>query len=109
LRRDQLHAGPQPRLDLTPQCCEPFRRDEVGLVQDHEIGAGQLIGKDLLERIVVVDRGIGGAHGTSPWAKGPRRATASGSLAKRPSAAAAASMTVTTPSTVMRVRISGQA
>src|SRR5437762_3292903 len=66
LRRDQLHSGPQPRLDLAPQCREPFRREEVGLVQDHEIGAGQLIGKDLLERVVVVDRGIGGARRDKP-------------------------------------------
>ena len=40
---------------------------------------------------------------------GALAATASGSSANRPAASAAASITVSTPSTVVRVRISGQA
>ena len=35
--------------------------EQIGLVQDHEIGAGELVGEHLLERVVVVDRRVGAA------------------------------------------------
>ena len=47
--------------DLVSQRREPLRRDQVGLVEDDEIGAQDLVLVDLLERIVVVERRIGGA------------------------------------------------
>ena len=40
---------------------EPLRLDEVRLVEQHEIGAEELVLVDFLERVVVVERRIGGA------------------------------------------------
>ena len=58
----------------------------------------KLILVHLLQRIVVIERGVGGAL----------RRQRVRSSAKRPSATAAASTTAITPSTVSRARISGQ-
>ena len=96
-----LHAraAAAPAISRRSRASRPAR-DQVGLVEHDEVGAGELVVEHLLERIVVVDRRVGGAL---------RARRASGSSAKRPAATAAASITVTTPSTVTRVRISGQA
>ena len=58
LDANQLHPRPQPRLDLGAQRREFVARDQIGLVQDHQIGAGQLVGKHLFEWVVVRDRRI---------------------------------------------------
>ena len=70
---------------------------QVGLVQDHQIGGAELLLEQLLERAVVIERGIGGAL----------RLEAAEALANNPSRTAAASTTAITPSTVTRVQISG--
>ena len=59
--RGDLDRARQRRGDLGPQAIEPFRLDEVRLVEQHEIGAEELVLVDFLERIVVVERRIGGA------------------------------------------------
>ena len=64
---------------------------QIGLVEDDEIGRGELIAEHLLERIVV--------------ASSSRRAASASALA---AAAQRASITATTPSTVTRALISGQ-
>ena len=40
---------------------EPVRCEEIGLVEDDEVGAGQLVGENLLERVVVINRRVGRA------------------------------------------------
>ena len=74
--------------------------DQVGLVENHEIGAGELVGEHLLERVVVGERRVGRALPGDGLGVG-------GEAARRPPPRA--SITVSTPSTVVRVRISGQA
>ena len=94
-----LDGARQGLADLAGHAVAFRTRHEVGLVQDHEVGAQQLVLVYFLERIVVVERGV------------VRRAAArcvAGSSAKRPAATAAPSTTATTPSTVTRERISGQ-
>ena len=51
----------QPRLDLAAQRGEGFGIDQIGLVQDHQIGAGELVAEHLFERVVVDERRVGGA------------------------------------------------
>src|SRR6266849_10958137 len=58
---DELHAAAQPGRNVAAQRGEAAGRDQVGLVEDDEIGAGELIAKHLFERVVVIDRRVGGA------------------------------------------------
>ena len=71
---------------------EAGRVEQVALVEHDQIGAGDLILEHFLDRIVVIERGIGRALARQ------RRSRA----ATRPSASAAPSTTTTTPSTVTR-------
>ncbi len=58
---DEPDARTQPRLNLAPQSREPGPIDEIGLVQNGEIGTGELVGEDLVERVVMRLRRVGGA------------------------------------------------
>ena len=59
--RGDLHRARQGFGDLCAKGVERVRRDEVGLVEDDEIGAEKLVLVDLLERIVMIERGVGRA------------------------------------------------
>ena len=69
----------------------PAAVEQIGLVEHDQIGAGQLILEQLLDRAFVIERcrPRRGGHATASW-----------SSAKRPAATAALSTTVITPSTV---------
>ena len=94
---------------LTPAAAAPRSRraapaerggiDQIGLVENDEIGAGELVGEHLLERVVVIERRVRRALQRDGLGIGGETAAAT----------AAPSITASTPSTVMRVRISGQA
>jgi len=58
--------GPQSHSYFGTQPGEIGRRDQIGLVQDHEIGAGELIGENLLAGLFVIDRRIGRAPQVNP-------------------------------------------
>ena len=58
---DDLHRSRQRAGDGRHRLVEAARVDQVALVQHDEVGAGDLVGEHLLDRIVVVERGIGGA------------------------------------------------
>ena len=45
---DELHTRTKLRLDLIAERSQTLRGDQVGLVENHEIGAGKLVGEDLL-------------------------------------------------------------
>ena len=55
LGSDELHAGAQPGGDVAAQRCEPAGRDQIGLIENDEIGAGELIAEYLFEWIVMID------------------------------------------------------
>ena len=74
-----------------------LRRHQIGLVEHDEIGAEKLILVDFFQRVVVIDGGIRRA-----LRRDFRRV-----VGERPALTAGPSTTVTTPSTVTRLRISG--
>ena len=57
----ELHRARQHGLDLRFDRFHGFRAEEVGLVQNDEIGGEKLILEHLLQRVIVIERGIGGA------------------------------------------------
>src|SRR5215472_3551754 len=57
-RCDQFYPRPKPRFDFPAKFRQLDRVDKVGLVEDNEIGAGELIRKYLLERVVVNERRV---------------------------------------------------
>jgi len=60
-RLDQLDLRAQPRRKRGMRRRTQRWIEQIALVEDDEIGAGKLVGEDLLQRIVVVERGIGRA------------------------------------------------
>ena len=71
---------------------------KIGLGQQHDIGAADLVLEHFRQRRLVVELSSAARCAS----------TASGSARKRPAATASASASAITPSTVMRERISGQ-
>ena len=65
-------AGPSCAAIVAGDARERVAAREVDLVEHDEIGAGKLILEDLLERVVVVERGIGGALSRKPRKIGRR-------------------------------------
>ena len=57
-RGDELDPGAQSSLDLAAERGKAIRGDQIALVQDREIGAGELVGKHFFERIVVGERRV---------------------------------------------------
>jgi len=57
-RLDELHDRAEPAADLSPERVARGRVEQVRLVEDDEVGAGELVGEDLIERVVVVDRRV---------------------------------------------------
>ncbi len=58
---EQFHPRPQSFFDIPAQRCKGLVADQVSLVQNHQVGAGELIAKYLFERVVVDERRVGGA------------------------------------------------
>ena len=59
--RHDLHRARQMRVDQAGRPAARFRVHKIALRQDHEVGAGNLILEDFLDRIVMVERIVGGA------------------------------------------------
>ena len=97
---DDAGAGAHVRRGARPRRVSSIGGiDQIGLVEDHQVGGDELVLEQLAQRGLVVEHFVGLAACAS---------TAASSAAKRPSASAAASTTVTTPSMVTSALISGQ-
>ena len=66
LRRDDFDRAWNQRLDVRADACLFCGADEIGLVEDDEIGAKQLILEHFPERIIVLDCRIGCAPARQP-------------------------------------------
>jgi len=60
---DHLHGAGQVPLDLGAHPCPGLGIEQVGLVEHDEVRAEELVLEHLLQRVVVVDRRVGGALG----------------------------------------------
>ncbi len=56
-RGDQFDPRPQPRAQISLDAGQSGSIDQIGFVEQDEIGAGQLIDESFLDRIVVIGRG----------------------------------------------------
>ena len=97
--RSVFTAGRSSAADLVVEPRRAALVQQVGLVEHHHVGAAELLLEELLQRAVVVERLVGRGAGPRPLPDRRQR---------DPSATAGPSITVITPSTVTRVRISGQ-
>ena len=84
--------------EIASKASSSRHREEVGLAEDHQVGAVQLVLEQLLDRAVVLNAGNGGALG------GHRGRV----MGEAPGGRTGPSTTVTTPSTVTLAYISGQ-
>ena len=97
-RAQELDRRAERRLEPGGDALERGLGKEIGLVEDHEVGAASWSSKSSSSGLSCSS--VGSAAACAP--------SAAGSLAKRPSATAGPSTTAMTPSTVTRVRMSGQ-
>ena len=98
MRRHDLDGARNLRGDFGADFLQRFGVQQIRLVEQDQVGAKQLVFVDLLQRIVMIERGV----------RARCRGKLASSSAKRPSATAAASTTAITPSTVSLALISGQ-